>query len=203
MPHRLRKVLSSKPHQASLRLSSERALQSPRHRTGRPSNAVARPPRWSFAVDACFLSYRICCAGSGRASRPRRSADRRSPGDAPRSGLGDRLLQWTAGQETTARISLNNTNFPPQLNGRLVGKSRLFGDSSTIRRRSKLTRHCASAVVLTRFFRHFHAAIQVTLGVSSNQPDPAPNPSEGLTLTHCRVRYRVASRPEPQGPRSS
>ena len=32
--------------------------------------------------------------------------------------------RWTAGQETTARISLNKTNFPPLLNGRLVGKSR-------------------------------------------------------------------------------
>jgi hypothetical protein len=35
-------------------------------------------------------------------------------------------LQWTAGQETTARTSLNKTNFTPLLNGRLVGKSRGF-----------------------------------------------------------------------------
>src|SRR5208337_167394 len=39
------------------------------------------------AVDACFLSYRICCAGSCRVSRPRRSAGRRAPGDAPTVGV--------------------------------------------------------------------------------------------------------------------
>src|SRR5271157_3888408 len=56
----------------------------------------------------CFLSYRICCAGSGRASRPRRSADGRSPGDAPTVG------NWKihgrrgrAGHKTTARNSFH------------------------------------------------------------------------------------------------
>jgi len=55
---------------------------------------VLGPGCCKVAVDACFLSSRIYCAGSGRVSRPRRSADRRFPGDAPTVGdsFGEGLL---------------------------------------------------------------------------------------------------------------
>src|SRR5271157_4261978 len=60
------------------------------------------------AVDACFLSYRICCAGSGKVSRPRRSADGRFPGDAPTVGnWKTHGRRGRAGHKTTARNSFH------------------------------------------------------------------------------------------------
>src|SRR5271157_5973779 len=70
---------------------------------GKPTFACCK-----VAVDACFLSYRICCAGSGRASRPRRSADGRSPGDAPMVG------DWETGCRSGQRVERAWANQPGQ-----------------------------------------------------------------------------------------
>ncbi len=64
------------------------------------------------AVDACFLSSRIYCAGSGVVSWTRHSAERRSPRDAPTVGGWESCGRRGRGvQETTARTSYRHRLF--------------------------------------------------------------------------------------------